>query len=347
MNPLVFTGLGVGLLFGFALQRGRFCMNSAFRDIILMQEFTLLKALGVAILIEMLGFTVLGMSGLITLNPKPFIWGANIAGGLIFGVGMVIAGGCASGITYRVGEGMVGAMSAVSGFALVGLMTSGGILKPVKDYLQVSTKIMTPDGKSLTLANIFAVPHYIVAFGIVIAATIIWVIFAIRNKEEDEESDSSSKSLFQRIFKQSWSWLTTGIVIGFIGILAYLASTTVGRNYPLGISSGWVGIWNSLIRQDFPLSWDAMLIIGVVLGAVVASVIAKEFALRAPEPKVMLQTFAGGGMMAFGAISSGGCNIGHILSGVPMLSIGSIVGGMSIVLGAWAAAYVIFIFPNR
>ena len=348
MNPMVFTGLGVGLLFGFTLQRGRFCMNSAFRDIILMQEFTLLKALGVAILIEMLGFTILGMTGLITLNPKPFIWGANIAGGLIFGVGMVIAGGCASGITYRVGEGMVGAMSAVTGFALVGLMTSGGILKPVKDYLQVSTKIMTPDGKSLTLANIFAVPHYIVAFGIVIVGTIIWVIFAIRNKEEeDDESDSPPKTLFEKIFSQGWNWLITGIVIGFIGILAYLASTTVGRNYPLGIASGWMGIWNSLIKPDFPLSWDAMLIIGVVLGAAVASLIAKEFSLRAPEPKVMLQTFAGGGMMAFGAIASGGCNIGHILSGVPMLSIGSIVGGLSIVFGAWAAAYVIFIFPNR
>lgn len=58
-------------------------------------------------------------------------------------------------------------------------------MKPVKDYLQVSTKIMTPDGKSLTVANIFALPHYLVALGIVLAATVIWVIFAIRNKEED------------------------------------------------------------------------------------------------------------------------------------------------------------------
>ena len=347
MNPMVFTGLGVGVLFGFALQRGRFCMNSAFRDIILMQEFILLKALGIAILIEMLGFTVLDLTGVINLNPKPLMWGANIAGGLIFGIGMVIAGGCASGITYRVGEGMVGAMSAVSGFALVGLMTSGGILKPVKDYLQVSTKIMTPDGKSLTIANIFALPHYIVAFGIVIAAAVIWGIVAIRNKEDDDEVGTPSKSLKQRIFNQGWSWLTTGIIIGLIGILAYLASTASGRSYPLGISSGWIGIWNSLIKPDMPLSWDAMLIIGVVLGAAVAALIAKEFSLRAPEPKVMLQTFAGGGMMAFGAVTSGGCNIGHILSGVPMLSIGSIVGGMSIVLGAWAAAYVIFIFPNR
>ena len=48
----MYTGLIVGLLFGFALQRGRFCMNSAFRDIILLQEYTLLKAVGIAILVQ-------------------------------------------------------------------------------------------------------------------------------------------------------------------------------------------------------------------------------------------------------------------------------------------------------
>ena len=45
------------------------------------------------------------------------------------------------GFTYRVGEGMVGAMVAVGGFGLAGLMTAMGVLKPLKDSLQASTKI--------------------------------------------------------------------------------------------------------------------------------------------------------------------------------------------------------------
>ena len=46
MDP-VLTGLFVGIAFGFVLQRGRFCMNSAFRDIVTLKDYTLLKAVGV------------------------------------------------------------------------------------------------------------------------------------------------------------------------------------------------------------------------------------------------------------------------------------------------------------
>jgi uncharacterized protein len=52
-------------------------------------------------------------------------------------------------------------------------------------------------------------------------------------------------------------------------------------------------------------------------------------------------------MMGFGAVLSSGCNIGHILSGVPQLSIGSILGGISIVLGGWVMAYFMFIRPMQ
>jgi len=109
------VGLLVGALFGFVLQRGRFCMNSAFRDIILLKEFKLAKAVAVALVVLMVGFAIFALSGVITLAPKPLkIWGA-IVGGLVFGIGMVLAAGCASGTTYRVGEGMMGSVVAAFG----------------------------------------------------------------------------------------------------------------------------------------------------------------------------------------------------------------------------------------
>ena len=117
MTTAILTGLIVGIIFGFVMQRGRFCMNSAIRDTALLQDYTLLKSVGVAILVEMVGFAIMSAAGIITINPKPLFWGANLAGSFIFGVGMVIAGGCASGITYRVGEGMMGALAAVIGLA--------------------------------------------------------------------------------------------------------------------------------------------------------------------------------------------------------------------------------------
>ena len=348
MNPLAYTGLAVGILFGFALQRGRFCMNSAFRDIVLLKDFTLIKAVGAAILVQMIGFSILALTGAVTLNPKPLFWGANITGGLIFGIGMVLAGGCASGITYRVGEWMVGAMSAVVGFGLAGLMTAMGVLKPIKDYLQSSTKIMTAEGTSLTLANIFGIEPTTLMLLIAAFSIGIWVILASRKKADAEDDfGSAPPSLWGRIFTSGWGWLATGIVIGLVGILAYPASAAAGRNYPLGITGGWIGTWKALILPDTFFSWEALEVLGVVLGAAIAALIAKEFAIRAPAPKVLLQTFAGGFLMAFGAVTSSGCNVGHILSGVPMLSLGSIVGGISIILGAWLTAYIMFVRPEK
>jgi hypothetical protein len=354
MNPIV-SGLLVGVLFGFVLQRGRFCMNSAFRDIILGQDFTLFKALGAAILVSMIGFSIMAMMGIITLAPKPLMWGANVVGGLVFGMGMVLAGGCASGITYRAGEGMVGAMVAIAGFGLAGLMTAAGVLKPISAYLQ-NTKIMTADDKPLTLANFFGLD---LKFTMLILAVIIigvWIALAQRNKSASQSFGEKPKSFGEAVFKKGWGWLPTGIVVGLIGILSFPLSAAAGRNYPLGITGGWVNIWQSLIKWQTvvdsqvkvtALNWEGSEVIGIIVGALVAALIAGEFAIRAPEAKVMLQIFLGGLMMGSGAVMSTGCNVGHILSGVPQLSLGSILGGVSIILGGWIMAYFMFIRPMQ
>jgi uncharacterized membrane protein YedE/YeeE len=324
-------------------------MNSAFRDIVVFKDNTLLKTVSAAILVSLAGFTVMAMMGMITLNPKPLIWGANILGGLLFGIGMVLAGGCASGVSYRVGEGMVGAMSAALGLAIAALMAAAGIFNPFVASLQASTKIMTANGESLTLANLFGINYSVLAFGIVIVAVIIWVIMARRNKEEEDEFafEEESPSLTERIFKRPWSWLATGIAIGIIGIIAFPVSAASGRNYPLGISGGYVTISKTLTTDVNAMRWDSFLLIGLFIGAAVAALIAGEFALRAPAPKVLLQAFAGGLLMGFGAVCSSGCNVGHILSGWPQLSVGSILGGICIILGAWVTAYFMFVRPMK
>jgi len=89
------------------------------------------------------------------------------------------------------------------------------------------------------------------------------------------------------------------------------------------------------------------LVIGVLIGAFVAAFAANELILRMPSWKTMVATFCGGLLMGFGAVVSSGCNVGHILSGVPQLSLGSILGGIFIVLGGWAAAWFMFIRPMK
>ena len=99
-----------------------------------------------------------------------------------------------------------------------------------------------------------------------------------------------------------------------------------------------------LIYSDRGLFPDLRPVVGWI-PAQIAAFIAKEFKLRMPPARMLIQTFIGGALMGFGAVCSTGCNIGHILSGVPQLSIGSIFAGIAIVLGAWLAAYVMFVRP--
>jgi len=329
----VLTGLFVGVLFGFILQRGRFCMNSAFRDAILLKDNVLLKTVFAALLVELVGFALMDAAGAIAINPKPFWWGANLLGSFLFGIGMVLAGGCASGITYRTGEGMVGSMTAVLGLAAAGYYTAAGFLKPFKANLQAATTISAADGTALTLHGILGMDYSILAIIIVLIALAVWY-FVSRSKKEECEADPG------------WGWLNTGILVGLVGILAFPLSAAAGRNYPLGITAGWINIVQ-VIFTGSTFNWIGMLIIGIVAGGLVAALISKEFKFRVPKPMVLLQTFIGGILMGFGAVTSGGCNIGHLLSGIPQLSLGSILAGVSIFLGAWAASYVMFVLPQN
>ena len=104
---MIWQGLLVGILFGVVLQRSRMCFNSAFRDVKFSKDNYLLKMAALAILVETIGFHLVASLGFIKLNPLPFIPLAQIVGGFLFGMGMVLAGGCASGVTYRIGEGYI------------------------------------------------------------------------------------------------------------------------------------------------------------------------------------------------------------------------------------------------
>ncbi|MEN8242681.1 MAG: YeeE/YedE family protein [Chloroflexota bacterium] len=348
MDP-VLTGLIVGIAFGFVLQRGRFCMNSAFRDVVLLKDYTLLKSVGAALLLLLAGYAIMDSTGMISLNPKPLTWGANLLGSFIFGVGMVIAGGCASGITYRVGEGMVGAITAVLGLSVAGYLTAAGFLADFKTNLQTDTKILTADGGNLTLANALGIDHLVLALIIFAVAVVIWFVLARKNGESDVWG-ATEGTLVEKIFKSGWGWLTTGLLIGVVGLFAFPLSAAAGRNYPLGITAGWIGIVKKVLdfsNPDVALGWLSWVIIGIILGSLIAALIAGEFKFRVPKVGVLVQTFIGGCLMGFGAVTSGGCNIGHLLSGVPQLSLGSILAGLSIIAGAWLTAYLMFVRPQK
>ncbi len=310
-------------------------MNSSFRNVILMRNFDLLNAVGLAILVQMIGFHIMADLKVISLNPLHFTWGNNIIGGFAFGIGMVLAGGCSSGTAYRVGEGMVGSMVALAGFGLGGISFVLGPLSNVNSWLSGNTKLLV-NGEIPTLPLLLRINPWmlIVFFSIVFA--ILWFFKKPRIKWRGE-------TFSERFFKNGWPWIFTGFFIGLVGILSFPVSAAAGRNYPLSITDGWVyEIILTPISGEWRIGFAGYLFIGLILGSFIAARISRELKLRSPPKKRLIQYFGGGILLGAGAVVGGGCNIGHILSGVPQLAISSIVAGTFIVLGNWTGSYLMF-----
>ena len=109
-ETLVFYWI-TGTIFGFILQRARFCFTASMRDPYLTGSTTLTKAVLIAFAISTIGITAIKYGYFINGLPIPgqsYIAPISVAtgvGAFMFGIGMVIAGGCASGTLMRVGEG--------------------------------------------------------------------------------------------------------------------------------------------------------------------------------------------------------------------------------------------------
>ncbi len=305
MVALVITGLLVGIITGWVLQRGRYCMNTAFRDLIFINDFTLFKAYLVALVVSIIGANLLEDVGVIEeLRRQAFFPLANIIGGYIFGLGIVLAGGCGSGIWYRVGEGLFAAWVAVLGFMIGIFTTRDGILKPVYNFLtsihiwqtEQGLKLMTDaqleettlETQVPTLYNIIGVNKWIV-----IAAIVVIVIPILL------------KGKYQKPQK-GYPWPVAGLLIGVVIVLAWFASEKWGGG-ARGVS--YTGptreLFNFILKGKEP-TWSAMLVLGTPLGAALSAIGLKEFKLKAPGAEELLRVFVGGLIMGFGATVGGG-----------------------------------------
>jgi len=320
-----FLGLGVGLLFGFVLQRGRFCMYTAFRDILLIKDLTLFKAYLLALAIQTVLVHTFKELGLLSFSVPSFFWLAAMVGGFVFGVGMTLAGGCSSSSYYRVGEGMVGSFVVVLMFIVSAAATSRGALSPLALMLR-SVRIDMGEN-SATISHLFGLEPWLLSV-IVFLPLAVWLF-------------CSQVSQPQR----GWSWKKTGTILGIVAALAWLASAWSGDfHYGLRMTGPSASLLYYLTNGDSTyLNWGVFEILGIPLGAFFAARWNHEFKWRAPKPPRLMQQALGGTIMGVGAVIAGGCNIGNSLTGLGILSLTSFVTTVFLILGTWSGTYLFFV----
>jgi hypothetical protein len=354
------SAVALGLALGFIFQRGRFCLNSAFRDIIFVQDLTLFRAYLLCVAVAVLGTNILDSAGLImtfdqetgnivstSLLRQNVVPVANVLGGFLFGIGIVLAGGCASGIVYRLGEGQVAAMVAIIGFFFGIGMTTDGLLSPVREILK--SWRFEIDGKSnLAIWDLFGGGPTAkwLTIGIFV---IVLLAFVFKGKPTFGKSG------------KGYSWGLTGVLVGILTILGWeISSFFGGVPRGLAITTPLREFFNTVLYNSshspfpefsflgyFKGTWGVFFIFAVPLGGALSALALKEFKWKIPQAKEVLTVFFGSILMGIGAVIAGGCNLGHGVTGMSTMSLASLISITSIVLGNWTMVYFKFIKPMK
>jgi len=144
--------------------------------------------------------------------------------------------------------------------------------------------------------------------------------------------------------QRGWSWMKTGLLLGLVAGIAWLASAWSGDyHYGLRVTGPSASLLLFLTNGDpGHLNWGVFEVIGIPLGAFLAAKWNGEFQWRAPRPGRLMKQAIGGAIMGVGAVIAGGCNIGNSLTGLGILSLTSLLATIFLVLGTWSGTYLFF-----
>lgn len=318
----LFLGLPVGAAFGFVAQRGRFCMSTAFLNGFFLRDFTLLRAYGLAVAVQMLALPLLiTQTDLVSPRYIPFFWVAQMTGGFLFGAGMALVGGCATAIWYRMGEGSPAAFLAILGYMGGVAMTGIGIFRPLMKALR--GPVIGSSGTPATLPHLLGMPLWLL-----IPLFLIPIFLFLLGKPDG--------------YLGGWTWVATGMSIGLIGTLAWVSAGAAGHQGGLGTVEASASLVQSLLLGNHAkINWATFMLLGIPLGSFLAARSSGEFALSFPPATQLLRSLGGGWVMGVGAALSGGCNISHGLTQLPLLAAGSLLAMLFIVLGLRTGVYVL------
>ena len=344
-SPTILTGLIVGAVLGFILQRGRFCITGAFRDLWVSRSWRWFTAFLLAIAVQAVGVAVLTSAGSITPEIPKLSVVATVVGSFLFGVGIVLAGGCATGTYYRAGEGLVGSWFALVAYATTAAASKTGLLSGVTNWV-----------KGLWVTDLTTIPATIGLpnwGGVVILAAVTGLIvhrFIVleRSRPAQIQLPAQRTGLAHLLLEKQWNPLATGFLVGVVAVIAWPTSWASGRPDGLGITTPSSNLVNLIVTGEAErLDWGVLLVLGILLGSYLAAKASGEFRVRVPSAQVIQRSIAGGVLMGIGAAWAGGCSIGNALVQTSLLSWQGWIALVFQVLGVGVAAWFLLIRPRQ
>jgi uncharacterized protein len=248
-----------------------------------------------------------------------------LVGAFIFGVGMQLGGGCASGTLYTVGGGNTRMVVTLLAFILGSLIGTAHApwwqTMPAYPPLSVLTRFGAVGGLALSL----------VLFAGIAALTVI----VERRRHGRVEALTTIKSATDR----AWLRGPWPLAAGAVGLAAVNVATLTIAGRPWGVTSAFA-LWGAKAAAALGIpvaSWPywstpaqraaleanvlsdvtTVMDIGIMLGALVAAIVANKFAPGwRTSTRSLVAAIVGGLLLGYGARLAYGCNIGAYFSGI-------------------------------
>jgi len=337
----------LGVAFGAVLQRSRFCFYCVTRDFFAERDARGLLGIVAALAVGTLGYHVLFGAFLPDPTTGRLPPGAHIGpvswvlavGALSFGFGMALSGSCISAHLYRLGEG-----SPTSPIALF-----GALIGFVLGFLSWNTLYL----RALQEAPVAWLPK---GFGyggsVALQLALLGVLAALLARAHRRPAPADPA---QPWWQRRWPAYVGGILVGFIGVLAYL------RIGPLGVTAELGSIARTAVSGAswFPQRLEGLdsfagcattvketlwsengaFVVGLVLGSLGVALPAGDFKPRLPRLGESVRALLGGVLLGWGAMVALGCTVGTLLSGIMAAAVSGWVFALFLLIGTWAGWY--------
>jgi len=337
------VSLGMGLCFGFALEKGRVFEPSVIIDQMLMLRFQMMKMFLSAVATSMVGMSALSLlpatAKYFNLTRSHFFTAPRsllsvAVGAAVLGAGMALGGACPGTTIVQLGAGVNQGL-----FIVLGGLLAGGLYSYNESLFRpfITNKCLEPE--KCTIDRMIGTSYASVAipFASVLVGLITWLEY-IRPWHTDLGGGGAvppSTTIAPEFYSvHAWPPQVAGVLVGLLQIPAVLLlRVTLGS--ASSFSTVAVNIINcacpraveasqhmSSLRSGIAL-WQPTYLFGALLGALLSSYLSGSWhSVSGLSP---LWAFLTGFILVGGSRLAGGCTSGHGISGMAQLSTTSLI----------------------
>lgn len=363
---IVVSSLAIGLAAGFVMHRADFCVTACFRDLFLFRDFFLLRQLLLLVVASMVLFEAGRLTGLIGHYPFPLLGTpslANLVGGFIFGIGMVLAGGCVCGSLFKFGAGSIASLLAV-----IGMLAGSACYAEIHPLWAGFAKTTSLGTQAITLPQWLGLAPAWLLLPLA-AAGAGWLHREFRAGRMARPSHALGhlapwRAALILALLGFASYVLVGMPLGItttyaklgaaieslfapehVRNLAYFSLQPLDYVPPFGdraIAGGPGPQLDAIAAIQYPL------LAGIVGGAAVSAALVGAWHLhwRLP-PRQIASALVGGVLLGLAARMAPSCNVWHLWGGLPILALQSLLFIAGLLPGTWLGTRLLARFVIR